>query len=115
MPGILITGANRGIGLEFARQYAADGWKVFAGARNPAAADELKKLSQEHREQLQILTLDVTDTATISNAAAQVGGVPIDILINSAGIYGGARQRLGSMDYEAWMKTLDVNTFGPLR
>jgi len=115
MPTVLITGANRGIGLEFARQHAADGWRVLSATRNLAEADELKQLAQQHSEQMQILPLDVTDASTIKSAAAQVGDVPIDLLINCAGVYGGAKQRLGNMDYEAWAKVLDVNTLGPVR
>jgi NAD(P)-dependent dehydrogenase (short-subunit alcohol dehydrogenase family) len=115
MPSVLITGANRGIGLELARQYAADGWRVFAAARNLTQADELKKLGKSHTDQVKILTVDVADAATLKNAASQVGDAPIDVLINCAGVYGGAQQRLGSMDYEAWLKVLDVNTLGPAR
>ena len=115
MSTVLITGANRGIGLEFVRQYAADGWRVFAATRNLAAAEELQKLAQEHSKTVQILMLDVIDESTIRGAATQVGDLPVDVLINCAGVYGGARQRLGNMDYEAWMKVLDVNTLGPAR
>lgn len=112
---VLITGTNRGIGLEFVRQYAAEGWQVFASARDPAGALDLKKVAAGKTGQIRLLKIDVTDPATIANAAAEVGDTPIDVLINGAGVYGGARQRIDSMDYEAWADVLNVNTMGPLR
>src|SRR5210317_1232900 len=75
-PTVLITGANRGLGLEFARQYAADGWRVIATARNPERADELKALSVE------MATLDVADPASVARLASTLEGRPIDLLIN---------------------------------
>ena len=112
---VLITGANRGIGLEIARQYAADGWQVFASARDPGSAADLKKAASEAAGRIRILRIDVKDPVTIADAAAEVGDTPVDILINGAGVYGGARQRIESMDYESWADVLDVNTMGPLR
>jgi NAD(P)-dependent dehydrogenase (short-subunit alcohol dehydrogenase family) len=109
----LITGANRGIGLELARQYLADGWQVFAAARNPAGAGDLQKLAQESAGQ--VLAMDVGDARSVQAAASQIGSVPIDHLINCAGVMGGSRQRLGHMDYDAWMQVLNINTMGPLR
>lgn len=112
---VLITGANRGIGLELVSQYAADGWQVFGSARDPAGASDLKKLAAEKAGQIRLLRIDVSDSATIADAAAEVGDTPIDVLINGAGVYGGARQRIDSMDYESWTDVLNVNTMGPLR
>jgi len=115
MTTTLITGANRGIGLELVRQYAADGWQVFAAARNPANAAELQQLAQEFTGRVQVLIMDVTNTQSIKAAAAQVGDTPIDHLINCAGVMGGSKQQLDNMDYDAWAQVLNINTMGPLR
>lgn len=115
MATILVTGANRGIGLEFARQYAADGWRVFAAARDPASASELRQLVQESAGCVEPIAIDVTDPISIQAAAAQIGDAPIDHLINSAGVMGGPRQQLGNMDYEDGEEVFRVNTMGPMR
>jgi NAD(P)-dependent dehydrogenase (short-subunit alcohol dehydrogenase family) len=72
MPSALITGANRGLGLEFARQYLADGWQVYAACRNPASAFELRRLAEHRDDKLCILGMDVTDPASIHAAATMV-------------------------------------------
>ena len=115
MATVLITGSNRGIGLEFVRQYAADGWQVFAAARHPAAADDLQRLAKESAGGVQVLALDVMDAQSINAAGTVVGNAPIDHLINCAGVMGGSRQQLGNMDYAAWAQVHDINTMGPLR
>ncbi len=113
MPSIMITSANRGLGLEFARQYAADGWRVFAACRNPEVAAELSKLTRE--ASVTILPMDVTDPHSIKRAAAALVNEAIDVLVNSAGIFGKQNQKTGNVDYESWKEVLDVNTLGPLR
>ncbi len=115
MPAVLITGANRGLGLEFARQYLADGWQVFATCRDPASADVLQRLARDSSGKLTIVAMDVTDAASIRKAAAQLGDVAIDLVINSAGIIGVSGQRAGNVDYASWARVIDVNTMGPLR
>ena len=115
MPSVLITGANRGIGLEFARQYLADGWQVYAACRDPASASELRRLSQASDDNLLILALDVTDPETVKAAAAKLDGQAIDLILNNAGVGGAWGQAVGNIDYAAWAKVLDVNTMGPLR
>ena len=115
MPVVLITGANRGLGFEFARQYLADGWEIFAACRNPAAADELKRLAKGSRGKLTIVPMDVTNSESIRQAAEQLDGVAIDVLVNSAGVTGVSGQRAGHVDYKSWARVLDVNTMGPLR
>ncbi|HUW72452.1 MAG TPA: SDR family oxidoreductase [Methyloceanibacter sp.] len=115
MPSTLITGANRGLGLEFARQYAADGWQVYATCRNPNSASELRKLADASDQNVQVLALDVTDLASIKAAAAALDGQAIDLLLNNAGVGGPRGQTIGNIDYDAWAKVLDVNTMGPLR
>jgi NAD(P)-dependent dehydrogenase (short-subunit alcohol dehydrogenase family) len=115
MPSTLITGANRGLGFEFARQYLADGWQVYAACRNPQSASELRRLADASDDKLQILALDVIDSVSVQAAAAKLAGQAIDLLLNNAGIGGPRGQSVGNIDYEAWAKVLDVNTMGPLR
>jgi NAD(P)-dependent dehydrogenase (short-subunit alcohol dehydrogenase family) len=112
MSSVLITGANRGLGFEFARQYGADGWRVFATCRHPNSATALQGLTKTGT--LRVLRLDVTDDATIKEASRQIEE-PIDLLINSAGISGPRDQSTGKVEYGAWREVLDVNTMGPLR
>ena len=94
MSSILITGANRGLGLEFAKQYLADGWQVIAACRNPSAAQALRRLEDNSGGSLTVIAMDVADAASVQRAAADVQLPSIDILINSAGIFGGGRQTL---------------------
>ena len=115
MPSVLITGANRGLGLEFARQYAADGWGVYAASRNPAAAEQPRDLAQQAPDRLTVVAMDVTDAASIRTAARQLRDTAIDVLINNAGISGAGGQVTGKVDYESWARVLDVNMMGPLR
>ncbi len=101
-----------GLGLEFARQYLANGWRVFATCRDPASANELQRLAERSRD---IVAMDVSDAQTVRAAAAEVGDVGIDILLNCAGITGMSGQKVGKVNYESWARVLDVNTMGPLR
>jgi NAD(P)-dependent dehydrogenase (short-subunit alcohol dehydrogenase family) len=112
---ILITGANRGLGFEFASQYSAEGWRVFAACRNPDAASKLRCLAQDTGGMLNVIAMDVTDAQSVRNAATQLKDVAIDVLINSAGIAGASGQKTGNVDYQSWAHVLDVNTMGPLR
>jgi NAD(P)-dependent dehydrogenase (short-subunit alcohol dehydrogenase family) len=113
MSSIMITSANRGLGLEFARQYAVDGWRIFAACRNPDAADDLHELTRTGA--VSVFPMDVTDLSSVRHAAASLNGEPIDVLLNSAGIVGKPGQRTGHIDYESWEQVLNVNTMGPLR
>lgn len=115
VPTTLITGANRGLGLEFTRQYAADGWQVIAACRDPDAATELRELADGSAGRVRVLGMDVADGASVKAAAKTLRGEPVDVLINNAGVGSPPRQTLGSLDYAAWMKVLDVNTLGPMR
>ncbi len=105
MHTVLITGASRGIGREFATQYLADGWRVIATCRDPAASD----LAGE------VHALDVTDPASVAALGRALDGEAIDLLINNAGIYGPRDVSFGAIDYDAWEEVLRVNTLGPLR
>ncbi len=113
MTSIMITSANRGLGLEFVRQYAADGWRVFAACRNPEVAADLSELARQGS--VTIFPMDVTNPHSIKRAAAALGNETIDVLVNSAGIFGKQSQKAGNVDYPAWKEVLDVNTLGPLR
>ena len=98
MPSILITGANRGLGFEFARQYGADGWRVFATCRNPKSATALQELA--NTGVVKIIPLDVTDQKSIRAASSQIEDDALDLLVNCAGIAGPPDQRTGNVDYE---------------
>jgi NAD(P)-dependent dehydrogenase (short-subunit alcohol dehydrogenase family) len=113
MPSAFITGANRGLGFEFARQYLTDGWQVYAACRDPAS--ELHRLADASGDKLQIVALDVTHPASIKSAAAELDGGAIDLLLNNAGVGGARGQTIGNIDYKAWAKVLEVNTMGPIR
>lgn len=110
MKTVLITGASRGLGLGFARHYAAGGWCVHACARNPEVA-ELKDLPNIVRHQL-----DVTDHRALENLGAALQQEKIDLLINNAGVSGDlGKQRFGVIDYDDWRTVLEVNTFAPVK
>ncbi|MGI9309054.1 MAG: SDR family oxidoreductase [Gammaproteobacteria bacterium] len=114
-PTVLITGSNRGLGLEFARQYAALDWNVIASCRNPDAADELQKLASEY-PRVAIETLNVTSDAQVVALAEKYVDQPIDVLLNNAGIYGTLeKQTLGSLDFQDLKLVFDINTIGPMR
>jgi NAD(P)-dependent dehydrogenase (short-subunit alcohol dehydrogenase family) len=115
MPTVLVTGANRGLGLEFARQYSADGWQVFAACRAPHDAEELQRLAAERSERIRVIEMNVTDTASVRAAAAGLKDEAVDLLLNNAGVGGPGGQQLGSLDYAAWARVLDTNTLGPMR
>jgi len=108
MTTVLVTGANRGIGLEFVRQYAADGVEVIACCRTPAKADALKTVAGKVR----IMALDVADPASVKALKRELGATPIDILINNAGI--GLPPERDGIDYDAWLNVFRVNTLGPM-
>ncbi len=114
-PTILITGSNRGLGLEFTRQYATAGWNIIASCRDPAAAKELQQLATRY-DQIAIEKLDVTSDAEVADLAQRYKDQPIDVLLNNAGIYGTLeKQTLGAFDFEELKKVFDVNTIGSLR
>lgn len=105
---VLVTGANRGLGLEFARQYAADGWRVIACCRNPKDAPELKKIKAE------VHALDVASADSIQHLAKALHGTPIDVLINNAGMHGD-RRMFGETDVALWQQIFAVNTIAPVQ
>ncbi|MBX3373137.1 MAG: SDR family oxidoreductase [Phycisphaeraceae bacterium] len=106
----LITGANRGIGLEFARQLAADGWTVIGTARAPADAVDLAATGAR------VEALDVADPASVEALAKRLDGTPIDLLINNAGRGASPRSgKLSGIDFDAVRDVIAVNTIGPMR
>lgn len=112
---VLITGSNRGIGFELARQYAERGWRVIATCRTPDRADALRALTVIHPN-VAIERIDVTDFASIDQVAEKYRDVLIDVLINNAGILGdNDKQQFGSFDYSAFDAVMAVNTKGAIR
>jgi NAD(P)-dependent dehydrogenase (short-subunit alcohol dehydrogenase family) len=109
---VLITGANRGLGLEFARQLAARNDTVFAGCRVPEAASDLRLLN------VQPIALDVSDSASVDGAKREVSAQiqRLDVIINNAGVFGSAAgdQRLGSLDADEALHVMQVNYVGPM-
>lgn len=124
MSTVLVTGANRGIGLEFARQYAQDGWKVIATCRNPDKADSLAELAK-HKKNIVIARLEVNDRDSLSSLSARLTDEPLDVLINNAGILTGTgnpctaeandpAQSFGTIDPESWLRILQTNIVAPM-
>ncbi len=112
---VFITGANRGIGLEFAHQYAADGWQVYAACRSPERAIELTELAAKPEHNITVMPLDVSDLSQITALNSALNGATIDILINNAGVYGSDASELGKLDAGGWLETLKINTVAPLK
>ena len=109
MTTIMITGASRGLGLEFARQFYNEEFRVIATCRNPKDAKELNEIGD-----IDVHSLDVTDDKSVATLADKLRGENIDILINNAGVIG-QRDGFGKLDYDIWAETMDTNVFGPMR
>lgn len=112
---VLITGANTGIGLEFAKEYAAKSWTVIATHHRPTTPPELAELAARYRN-VRVEKMDVSHKDDIDAVAAKLKGVPIDIVINNAGVYAGTAtaQDFGSFDYSLFDTIMAVNVRGPL-
>lgn len=106
---VLITGANRGIGLALAEQFLERGFDVIGTARKPAQSRDLEALGAKVEQ------LDVTDQTSVSELAKRLNGQGIDILINNAGIVGHTSRELADLDVNALATVYDVNALGPLR
>ncbi len=115
MATVLITGANRGLGLEFCRQYARDGWNVLACCRSPETAGRLTEL-QKTTQNLQVYRLDVSAFPAIDRLGQDLKGVAIDVLINNAGVYGDTTTTaFGRIDYARWLDVLRINSLAPVK
>lgn len=108
MPTVFITGASRGLGLEFARQYAHAGWRVIATCRNPGCSEKLSGLPG-----IETHVLDVTDFGWIKVLAGKLEERPIDLLLCNAGIFGGD-QEFGRVESEDFAETLNTNVIAPM-
>jgi NAD(P)-dependent dehydrogenase (short-subunit alcohol dehydrogenase family) len=111
---VLITGSNRGLGLEFAKQYAARGWTVIATARNPESAAELHALAASSGK-VTIERLDLLDRPAITALAAKYQDKPVDLVLNNAAVLGDLdKQKLGAFEYAEFEEVMAVNVYGAL-
>lgn len=116
MATVLITGANRGLGLEFTRQYAEAGWHILACCRHPETAEELLQLASRFKDLISVHKLDVGNFYQIDELAASLASQPIDVLINNAGIYPDSPHHIfGDADYEAWLQAFRINSIAPFK
>ncbi|MES2951966.1 MAG: SDR family oxidoreductase [Pseudomonadota bacterium] len=115
MKTILITGANRGIGLEHARVFAARGYRVFATARDTDQAHDLQVLAATHRGHITVLAYDAADPEAATRVCAAVGDTPLDLVLANAGAMGGKEQSFGSVDGEDLMQLVRINALAPLK
>jgi NAD(P)-dependent dehydrogenase (short-subunit alcohol dehydrogenase family) len=106
MPAVLITGANRGLGLEFARRYAAAGWEVIGTARDPDSAEELRRIAR-------VEPLDATDLGRVAGFGDVLAGQPLELLVANAGTYGPRRIETAE-DGEGWLEALSVMAVSPV-
>jgi NAD(P)-dependent dehydrogenase (short-subunit alcohol dehydrogenase family) len=116
MGTVLVTGSNRGLGLEWVRQCAARGWRVVATCRHPESAADLHALAARYPG-LSVQRLDVTVQDQISDLAARFQDHALDLLVNNAAVYfeHWGQDPVGHIDYAAWQETFRVNTLGPMR
>lgn len=106
---VIVTGANRGIGLELVRQLVARGERVEAACRRPGEAEELQATGAR------LHAVDIADGASVAAFAHALAGLPIDLVINNAGVFGGVRQRLQDFDFDAAAHAFEINALGALR
>lgn len=111
---VVVTGANRGIGLALTRRYLDEGAHVCALCRSPAESTSLQKLKLQHDGRLVLGSIDLENQASIEKAA-QLVGEGVDLLINNAGILGGSDQTLEGVDPDEWLQALNIIAIGPFR
>lgn len=112
---ILITGANRGIGLEMVRYAMQQSWRVFACCRNPNNAENLFNIAKLANGKISVHIADMQELATLQALSYELRNDPIDILINNAGIYGSDKNKFGSVDVASWLQAFQVNSIAPLK
>jgi short-subunit dehydrogenase len=108
---ILITGSNRGLGLEFVKQFANKGYKVVATCRQPSKAKELRGLKGD----IEIRELDITAEARLRDLKDRLLNTPVDILILNAGIIGQRDTEIGNIDIDNMIETFKINSIYSLK
>ncbi len=115
MPTLLITGANRGLGLEISKEFLKLGWDVHATCRDPDSALELKAIQKANSDLLNIYKLDVSNDSQINELKEVIGKMPIDILFNNAGIYAAKSGEFGTSDRDTWLDSFNINVISPMK
>ncbi len=115
MKTVLITGANRGIGLEHARRYAERGARVWAAARTPGNAEDLATLAREYGDRFAVIAYDAAAPDAAASLKTRLGDTPLDLLFANAGAMGTHRQSFGDVDAEAVLDLVRVNALAPLQ
>jgi NAD(P)-dependent dehydrogenase (short-subunit alcohol dehydrogenase family) len=113
MNTVLITGSNRGIGLEFVKQFSRQGWQVIACCRQPDSAAELQSLASG-LSNVDVHPLDVSREDSIQALSKKLANTPIDLLLNNAGVYATGANQFGDIDKSIWLNAIEINTIGPL-
>ncbi len=113
MSRVLITGANRGLGLEFARQYSTEGWEVIATARNPTESEGLRQLATSKSVSLE--TLNVTSDDSVRLLKEVLNGLPVDLLVLNSAIYTREGSELGELNFAGWRESFETNVLGAMR
>tara|TARA_Y100000590_G_scaffold145991_1_gene167845 strand:- start:2026 stop:2718 length:693 start_codon:yes stop_codon:yes gene_type:complete len=113
MATILVTGANRGLGIEFVEQYLNEGNEVIATYRSENSSIDLFEMGNE-RSNLKLLQLDVSSNKSLDSFAENLGNSPIDIFINNAGVYGPRNSSFGNVDEENWIPAIKINAIAPV-
>lgn len=112
---VLITGTNRGIGLQMVKQSIQNGWRVYACCRNPNQAADLLQVAEMAGGLASVHVLDIADTAQIQALAYELRNESLDMLINNAGVYGSMDHEFGNTDEHDWLQSFKVNTIGPMK
>ena len=115
MKAVLVTGSSRGLGLEWVRQYAQAGWRVYASCRDPGQATQLTELAGRHAA-ISLHRLDVCDNDQLQELKRELGAARLDVLVNNAGVYlDKFTGEFGRIDYEGWLQSFAVNCLGAMR